>query len=387
MSVHVVLKMGLGLMALVGVLFVALLVYVLHEQRAYSATPDTHDLRKRIGTLGAQYIATRPNGALVIGLWQHDRGFIQGFGHCSSTNRSAPDGETLFEIGSVTKVFTAVTLAKMAEDGVVELDEPISHFLPEGVVSPRKEGREITLRQLATHSSGLPRLPVNFDAVSKDRQDPYANYQAADLYQSLAEVKLAARPGKRSTYSNYGFGLLGHLLALKAGTPYETLVKQTVCVPLGLTNTTISLSAEQKGRLAPGHDPEGKPVSNWNLNVLSGAGALRSNADDLLRFVAANLKPGSLPLSSALLEAQSTHFKGFGNAVGLAWQIEESVAGQDILWHNGGTGGYVSFIGLDKNAHVGVVVLSNYGDVWRGDNTVDEMGMQILRWGSKISPE
>ncbi len=385
MSIRLILKWGLGVLALLIVLCVALVVYVIHQQRVYRATPDTHDLKTRLAKLGDQYITKRPNAALVTGLWQHGRDFIQGFGQSSPTNASPPNGETLFEIGSVTKVFTAITLAKMAKDGVVNLDDPISRYLPQRVVSPRKNGQEITLRHLATHTAGLPGLPDNFDAVSKDQQNPYANYRAADLYESLAKVKLATEPGKTSEYSNYGFGLLGHLLALKAGKPYEDLVKQTICIPLDLTNTTITLSAEQNRRLTPGHNPEGKIIPNWNMDVLAPAGALWSNAEDLLRFLAAYLEPGSSPLSAALIEAQNEHFKEFVGAVGLGWRIDKSIEDRLIHWHNGGTGGYVSFIGFDKNGRVGVVLLSNYGDAWRGDDSIDKMGMQILKWGSKIS--
>jgi CubicO group peptidase (beta-lactamase class C family) len=238
---------------------------------------------------------------------------------------------------------------------------------------------------LATHTSGLARLPANFDAISTNQQNPYANYRATDLYQDLAAVVLTSKPGTKSDYSNYGFGLLGHVLALKAGKPYEALVKDTVCHPLEMRDTTIQLLAEQRQRLTPGHNPQGELVSNWDFDVLAPAGAFRSTAADLLKFVEANLAPAATPLGRSLTEAQRVQFETWSDKLGLAWQIEETIEGLTFHWHNGGTGGYASFIGFDKTHQTGVVILSNYGDAMANDSSVDEMGMELLRLMSKIS--
>jgi serine-type D-Ala-D-Ala carboxypeptidase/endopeptidase len=391
-STRFILKLGVALVGLLVLVVVGLVVYAIHERHAYRDMRDSHDLKTRTAKLANQYVAKRPNAALVIGVLQHGWSFEAGFGRIADTNAAPPDGQTLFEIGSITKVFTGITLARMAQGGVplapghsapVALDDPIGRYLPAGVSAPQKNGREITLRNLATHTSGLPRLPDNFDAVSKDEQNPYVSYYATNLYQDLAAVKLAHEPGKTSDYSNYGFGLLGHLLALRAGKPYEDLVKEAVCIPIGLTNTAITLSAGQRERLTPGHDEKGKVVPNWDMDVFAPAGALRSNADDLLRFLAANLEA----TDAALAEAQASHFKEFGGGVGLGWQITQCLEGPTVHWHNGGTGGYVSFIGFDKNAKVAVVLLSNYGDAWSGNDDLDNMGMKLLIWAGKLSWE
>ena len=322
---------------------------------------------------------------LVVGVYQDDHANITGFGRASSTLSDPPDGQTLFEIGSITKVFTGVTLAKLARDGVVKLGDPISLYLPPGVVSPKKNGHEITLEQLATHTSGLPRLPPNWDATVTNELNPYLSFTAADLYQSLAQVQLSSEPGQTSDYSNYGFGLLGQLLSLKTAMPFETLVRRTVCEPLGLTNTVIHLNAEQRARLTPGHDPKSLVVPNWDMDALAGCGALRSNAHDLLTLVSANLETNNAPIYQALAEARKYHFKEFSGGVGLGWQIAEPVDGRVVWWHNGGTGGYYSFIAFDRQNHVGVVILSNYGDAFAGDNTIDQMGMELLKLAGKVS--
>ena len=385
--IRLLLKLSLfgGGLLLLG--FVALLIYVLYTQHRYNSLSDTRDLKTRINKMGSEYVGKRPNAGLVIEVFQGGNRHISGFGRANSASANPPDGETMFEIGSVTKVFTAITLAKMAQDGAVRLDDPVSHHLPKEVAVPRKNGTEITLSHLATHTSGLPRLPDNLDSRVTDEQNPYANYQAADLYTNLASVRLSVEPGKKSDYSNYGFGLLGHILELKAGKSYEALVTETICAPLGMSNTVIKLSPEQKARLTPGHNPKGAIAPNWDFAALAGCGAIRSDADDLLKFVAANLKETDSPIAKALAEAQTFHFKKFSGGVGLGWQIEEPVEKQTLHWHNGGTGGYVSFVGFDRANQAGVVILSNYGDAWAGDSSVDRMGMEILKYAPKISWE
>jgi CubicO group peptidase (beta-lactamase class C family) len=240
---------------------------------------------------------------------------------------------------------------------------------------------------LATHSSGLPRLPDDLLSSAKDELNPYVDYQPANLYQSLASLELKSAPGQKMFYSNFGYGLLGHLLELKTGKPYETLVREIVCAPLAMSNTVIELSAEQQERLSPGHDPKGNVVPNWDFGALAPAGAFRSTANDLLKFVEANLRNEPTAISRALTLAQERHYKEMAGGIGLAWQIVDPVEGQKWHWHNGGTGGYVSFVGFDRTNQVGVVLLSNYGDAMAGDNSLDRMGVELLRLAAKISLE
>ncbi len=351
--------------------------------------PDTHDLKKQIGQMASDYLANRPNGALVIAFYQRGNQSVQGFGKISDSNTNPPDAHTIFEIGSVTKIFTATLLEKMADDGVVKLDEPISLYLPKDVVSPKKNGREITLESLATHTSGLPRLPENLLATAKDQQNPYADYTTEDLYKSLATVQLASEPGKKSVYSNYGYGLLGKILELKAGKPYETLIQEMICSPLGLKNTTTKLSVEQKERLTPGHNSKGDVVPNWDFDALAGCGAICSDAEDLLKFIAANLGEINSGISKALNETEKVHFKesSFSDGIGLGWQIKDEAAGLTFYWHNGATYGHKSFVGFDKQNQIGVVILSNYGDPITEDASVEQIGQKLLRIGSIVSLE
>jgi serine-type D-Ala-D-Ala carboxypeptidase/endopeptidase len=221
------------------------------------------NLKEQINAMAEPYLAKRGYAALAIGIYQRGNKFVQGFGKFSGTNGNPPDAQTLFGIGSITKVFTAIVLARMVEDGLVRLEDPLSLHLPQGVASPPENGREITLKDLATHTFGLPRMPENFNAArAKSRLNPEAHYTTKDLYDSLAMVKLSSEPGKNASYSNYGYALLGKILELRSGKSYEQLIQEYVCKPLGLQNTTTQLSTQQKERLTPGHGPQGHIIPN-----------------------------------------------------------------------------------------------------------------------------
>jgi serine-type D-Ala-D-Ala carboxypeptidase/endopeptidase len=362
----------------------ALIARVAWQVRQYENLTDTHDLKARIDALAEPYIAQRPQVGLAIGVYQRGSRWFKGFGRRSADDPQAPGEETIFEIGSVTKVFTGVSLAHLVEQQSMHLGDSLSKHLPEDVKIVDALG-PITLLQLATHTSGLPRLPDNLDP--QNESDPYADYTAEDLYAALATTELDSPPGKTSSYSNFGMGLLGHVLSLHRQTGYESLVREVICQPLEMSDTVMTLSAEQQSRLTPGHDPKGKVVPNWNFDVLAPAGAFRSTARDLLTFVEANLAERDDALGGALKLARKKHHEHWSGDVGLAWQIKNSPEGLVQHWHNGGTGGYVSFVGFDHKHQIGVVLLSNYGDAFAGDDAVDRMGMEILKLATKVSLE
>ncbi len=308
---------------------------------------------------------------IVVGLITPQGRKIISYGHLSQSDRRQPDGETVFEIGSVSKVFTALLLSDLVERGELKLTDPIAKFLPKSVHVPRRNGREITLIDLATHTSGLPRLPDNLNP--KDIENPYADYTTQQLYEFLSKYQLTKDIGVEYEYSNLGFGLLGHLLTLNSGMDYETLVTTRIAQPLNMRSTKVQLSAEMKSRLATGHNEIGKPVKNWDIPALAGAGALHSTTDDLLNFLAANLGLTQSDLSAAMQRAQTVQRPTETPVlkIGLGWHIFQKY-GSEIVWHNGGTGGYHSFIGFDKQQRSGVVVLSN------SSNSIDDIGLHLL---------
>lgn len=282
--------------------------------------------------------------------------------------------DRFFEIGSITKTFTGLLLADMVVRGEVRLDDPVRLYLPESVKVPSFEGREITLVDLATHTSGLPRLPTNFRP--KDVLNPYADYSVEDLYEFLSSYELRRRPGSKMAYSNLGVGLLGHALGRRAGKDYASLLSERVLVPLDMLDTALSLSPEQRQRLAPGHSPDGEAVPNWDFtDACASAGAVRSTMPDMLKYLKANMDPGSTPLAEAiaLSHQPAGDPEGTGGKIGLCWLLNRQ---SGAVWHNGGTGGYRSFLGFFPKQQVGVVVLCN-SNLMR-EPYVDRLGDALL---------
>lgn len=246
---------------------------------------------------------------IVVGLVDEKGVRIISYGKASQNSEQMVNGDSVFEIGSVTKVFTATLLADMVERGQVSLNDPISKYLPRSVKTPTRNGKEITLLDLSSQTSGLPRMPGNF--TPRDVQNPYADYSVAQMYEFISGYTLTRDIGAKYEYSNLGVGLLGHILALRAGKDYETLVRTRICSPLKMNSTRITLTPAMQARLATGHNPVRLPVPNWDLPTLAGAGALRSTVNDMLKFVAANLGLKKSPLLAAMQKThQSRHNTG-----------------------------------------------------------------------------
>ncbi|WP_083223585.1 MULTISPECIES: serine hydrolase [unclassified Ensifer] len=318
---------------------------------------------------------------IVVGIIDASGQRVVAHGRLAKDDPRPVDGNTVFEIGSVTKVFTALLLADMVERGSVRLDTPASQLLPESIAIKSTDGAPITLKHLATHMSGLPRLPDNL--VPADDSDPYADYDIAKLYAFLSGHQPTRQPGVQHEYSNPGYGLLGHALALQSGLAYDALVSERIAVPLSMTDTAITPRVEWKGRRATGHDAGLEPTNDWDLGALQGAGALRSTANDLLVFLQAAIGRKSSALTPAftamLAERQPL---GDGNAEqALGWLISGRGEKQ-IVWHNGGTGGYRSFVGFRPATGVGVVVLSNTAT----EVGVDDIGVHLLDRERPLAP-
>ena len=308
---------------------------------------------------------------IVVGVLESGARRIIAYGRLATDSEKRPDSDTLFEIGSITKVFTTTVLAKFVEEGKVEFATPVQELIGSGVQLPTRDGSEITLLHLATHSSGLPRLPDNLDP--EDPSNPYADYTVDQLHEFLSSHELARDIGERIEYSNLGVGLLGYSLARKNGTDYETLVSTQLLEPLGMLDTSIALTPALQERLAVGHDRALEQAANWDIPTLAGAGALRSTVKDLLTFVEANLGPRESVLHRALAATQVAQrpFPAPNMEIGLGWIIRTE-HDRTILWHNGGTGGYRSFVGFDPVSSSGVVVLSNT------TFSVDDLGFHLL---------
>lgn len=311
-------------------------------------------------------------------------GFIEADGSTSvvSYGDGGPDtrqigAQSAFEIGSITKTFTAALLADMVERGEMSLTDPVSQYLPEGVTMPSRGGREITLHDLSTHHSGLPRLPDNL--APADRANPYADYSAEQLYDFLSNHELRRDPGSEFEYSNVGVGLLGHVLEQATGMTYEELVRERILEPLGMKTTGIALQGNLAEWMTKGHNDAGEPVPYWDLVTLAGAGGLRSNVEDMLKYVAANIRPPESDVERALHATHEIQEQvEEGAAIGLNWLVR-SDGDRQLYTHGGGTAGFSTMVGFDPEKRVGVVMLTNTGDF------DDDVGADFLRRGPPLA--
>ncbi len=297
-------------------------------------------------------VAGVPGTGIVVVVIDHGVQKIYAAG--SAGNGRAVDVHTLFEIGSVTKTFTATALAAMDLEGSVRLNDPISDYLPSGIKAPSKDGKTITLAQLAEQRSGLPRLPANMRDAGGD--DPYADYTLSDMYAFLNGYALTRDPGGAYEYSNYGVGLLGQLLANRAGTSYPQLLSRTVLDPLGMSETTFAATGTpDPAALAVGHDLGGAAVPAWHEQSILPAGGILSSAGDMLKFLRCNMGEGSL--ARACLFAQQPRAQGQpGHQIGLVWDVNSSTG---VVGHDGATNGFLAMIAISGDRQTGVVALSN----------------------------
>lgn len=328
---------------------------------------------KKIDALVAAYVDAKALDSVAIGIIEGDSQFVKGYGKLGKDDPRVPDGDTVYEIGSVSKVFTGILLADAINRGLVEADQPVDDLLPDGMtmpVSKKKPERKITLMHLSTHISGLPRMPDNFEPA--DPANPYADYSAETMFEFLKGHELSRKPGIAEEYSNLGVGLLGELMVRKQGTDYESLLRERISETLGMSSTSLTLTDDQKSRLAPPHAGVNLASSNWDFQALAGAGGIRSTINDMLKFAGANLSPPDNETGKAIELAftQQRKSKGLNSLpMGFGWMINQS----ETRWHNGGTGGYHSMMFVSRKNKRALVVLCN-----TATPEVDQLASQIM---------
>uniref|UniRef100_Q01QS0 Beta-lactamase n=1 Tax=Solibacter usitatus (strain Ellin6076) TaxID=234267 RepID=Q01QS0_SOLUE len=332
----------------------ALILSMLACSSALAQMPPDVEIRKIL----AERVGPENLGStIVVGVIDAQGRRVVAYGSLAKNDARKPGGDTVFEIGSMSKVFTSLLLMDMSRKGELVVSDPVAKFLPETVKVPERGGRKITLADLSTQSSGLPRMPTNF--TPKDAGNPYADYSVQQMYDFISGYQLTRDIGSQYEYSNLGVGLLGHALARRAGMSWEELVRKRICDPLGMSNTRVTLTPEMKARLAVGHSAGLAAVPNWDIPTLAGAGALRSTANDMLIFLAANLGYAKTPLAQAMADEIAIRRPVGGDMeIAYGWHVQNK-DGNSIIWHNGGTGGYRTYMGFDPKARTGVVVLSN----------------------------
>jgi serine-type D-Ala-D-Ala carboxypeptidase/endopeptidase len=312
-----------------------------------------------------------PDASIVVGVITPNGTQVYGYGNISKANSTKVNGNTIFDTASITKTFTTTLLADMVKQGLVNLDDPIERYLPATVKIPTYNGHKITLVNLATHTSGLPDFPAGWI-----RNHTYTTQQ---VYNFLSNTPLQSEPGTKANYSDFGMGILGHILSIRAGVPYEQLVKDRILNVLGMdstgiamNSTAITLSDALKSRLAKGHIG-GKEVNlEFVPEAIQGAGALHSTTNDLLKYLAANMDLIHTSINDIIQQthlirheypqAPSLHFDSINNKslsasyVGLGWFIDTNL-GTEVIQHSGGIDGYSTYLGFNPTKQEGVVLL------------------------------
>lgn len=340
--------------------------------------------QQRVDAIVTPYVQKTKIVGAMVGLLKAD-GTREFFSYgVTKADGPAPTAETIFEIGSISKTFTTLLLAQLVEQKQAQLDDPVRTLLPGDWELPKRGEREITLLELATHSSGLPNNPPNLVRAlalnPKIQLDPFAQFDEKQLRQALTESKLKDTATPPVDYSNLGMGLLGEALVHKTGKSYDELVRAWIAEPLKMQSTMVLPSPAQLERSATGHEKSGAVVPYWSFATLAGAGAVRSTASDMLNYLAAQCGQTDTPLRSAMDLAQQKRAPAFGVMhIGLGWFIRK-YKGHDIWWHNGGTNGFTSFAAFTRDPNVAVIVLCNSGPEGLADGmAVDQIGDKLMR--------
>lgn len=298
------------------------------------------------------------------------------------------DGDTLFEVGSITKTFTGVLLEDMVERGEMKLDDPVAKYLAPSIKVPAYHGKQITLLDLATHTSGLPDKADNLEPKRADNSR--ADYSVQKLDAFVSGYTLTREPGLKYEYSTVGIALLAQAITRKAGRGYEALVVDRICRPLKMDSTRITLTPQLSSRFAQGHNYYGYKTAHTDWGALAGGAALRSTANDMLKFVSANLALGPSNLTKLLKKTHVARFRAGLDAdtdvdtdIGLTWMIMHDTDKTTIIGHGGLTRGFTTFVGFDKARHRGVVVLCNSLDL-----DVSRIGRILLEceWRPELRP-
>lgn len=337
---------------------------VLYLKYRLDNTPDDKDLEAALDSEVKKLTKNDLSYGLVVGVYKDRRSFIKGYGTVNKESSTVPGASTVFQIASVSKLFTASLLQILCDEGILRMDATLGELIG-GSITLSPAAQQVTLKQLATHTSGFPSVPKSLglkatELAGKENlmQNPYSHLGPKYLFDYLKTTEDKREPG-RFEYSNFGMGLLGHVLEIVTKKSLESLVSEKLLSQLDMRNTAIQLTPEMKEHLAQGYTANGEPSPIWTFSALAGAGAFNSNAEDMMRFIRENIEDGSI-LSQTL---KKMHAPQFGGDTGIGWLqpmfLDRFFDNKTVVWHNGMVGGYASYISIDTKAKTGIVILSN----------------------------
>ena len=365
----------------IGILILIVVAIVMYMVYRGEHIKDTHDLQAQVDEYCENYLSEDKGVGLFVGIIQNGKVYWKGYGVTDKESAIAPDSNTIFEIGSISKVFTTEIAQQLVEQGQLNWNDNILQYLPEQARPAQDD--TTTLMHLASHTAGYPRLPESwFPKIEANECDPYSSLTIEDVYNTVHNAEKKERPSMEdSYYSNLGMGLLGHSMEWKTGKSYEQLLQEYICTPLSMNNTSTYWDSSWVS--ATGYDDSGRKTCYWTLPVLQGAGAIKSNGADMLRYLQANMG-GDSELYKSFAATQQQLVKTGNGGVGYGWHIDV-ISGlfsgiEKIVWHNGGTGGFRSYMGFIPDRNTGIIVLSN-----RSHNDFDRLAVKIICKAGNIS--
>lgn len=353
------------ILAIIFALLIAVAVSaVLYLKYRLDNTSDNKDLEATLDLEVMKFIQHDASYGMVIGVYKDGKSFIKGYGTVNKESATVPSASTVFQIASVSKLFTASLLQILCDEGILKMDATLAELIG-GSMALSPAAQRVTLKQLATHTSGFPSIPKPLEIKATDlagkenlMQNPYSHLGPKYLFDYLETTDGKREPG-RFEYSNFGMGLLGHVLEFVTKKSLESLAAEKLLAPLDMRNTAIALTPEMKKHLAQGYTASRQPSPIWTFSALAGAGAFNSNAEDMMRFVRANIEDGS-SMSRTLKKMHTPQFDG---DTGIGWMSPTFLDGffgnKTVIWHNGMVGGYASYVSIDTKAKTGIVILSN----------------------------
>lgn len=349
---------------------------------------ETNSLKLVSDNIFDNEIKNNESIGISIGITKNKKKYFFNYGFVDKDTKIKPTEKTIYHLASVTKVFTTTLLADMIMNDSVKLSDGLSKYLPENIKPIKLYNQEIDFLSLATHTSSFPTEPTNIKNEKFNPNERYANYQIKDLYEYLSKYELYQDNTNKKgfgyySYSNLGIGILGYLLSSKLGLTYEDAITNRICKPLNLKNTSITLSKEQEKNLAKGYlkyQGQDIPMSISGANttdIMAGSFALKSNTEDLLTFLDANLGNYDTKLKKSF---ELAHKEIYPNLVSLGWHLRNTSKGEKMIWHNGtwSLTGFSSFVGFVKEKNLGVVILYNTSDLSKLGQNVTQNGFKVL---------
>jgi D-alanyl-D-alanine-carboxypeptidase/D-alanyl-D-alanine-endopeptidase len=329
------------------------------------------DLKTQVDQIILPYIYSGSRPGIAVGIYDEGNTDMYFYGYADLESKNRIDEYTMFEIGSITKTFTSVMLAYLEAEALLNRDMLLQEFLPEAINAPNYSGEEITLLQLANHSSALPYMPSNFNL--RQIPPPFDTYSTNDMYRFLDSYQLGRSPGEAYEYSNIGPGLLGLITSEAYGKTYREMISEVILNPLQMHSTVFEFESTEHP-VSTGYVGR-KTMDQWIFTEsFEASGALKSNLHDMMLYLEANMTNLDDALYSAIRETHQETFTG-EERLGMAWFIND-IDGRDVIWHNGGTGGYSTITAFNKELQKGVVILTNGQS---GQENEIFMGLEVMK--------